>query len=95
MRIGRALENELVVSDLQVSRHHAEFHATPGGRFEIRDLGSHNGTYVNGQPIAKGGSAMLGPDDIARALATRRSAWSGTGSRSSSTPVRCPSRPAI
>ncbi len=64
MRIGRALENELVVSDLQVSRLHAEFHATPDGRFEIRDLGSHNGTYVNGQPIAKGGSALLGPNDI-------------------------------
>ncbi|MEU1040823.1 FHA domain-containing protein [Streptomyces sp. NPDC005907] len=64
MRIGRALENELVVSDLQVSRHHAEFHATPDGRYEIRDLGSHNGTYVNGQPIAKGGSALLGPNDI-------------------------------
>lgn len=64
MRIGRALENELVVSDLQVSRLHAEFHATPDGRFEIRDLGSHNGTYVNGQPIAKGGTALLGPNDI-------------------------------
>ncbi|WP_328313675.1 FHA domain-containing protein [Streptomyces sp. NBC_00442] len=64
MRIGRALENELVVSDLQVSRHHAEFHATPDGRMEIRDLGSHNGTYVNGQPIAKGGSILLGPQDI-------------------------------
>ncbi|MGW5654392.1 FHA domain-containing protein [Streptomyces humi] len=64
MRIGRALENELVVSDLQVSRHHAEFHSTPDGRMEIRDLGSHNGTYVNGQPIAKGGSALLGPNDI-------------------------------
>lgn len=64
MRIGRALENELVVSDLQVSRHHAEFHSVPGGRFEIRDLGSHNGTYVNGQPIAKGGSVQLGPNDI-------------------------------
>ncbi|WP_329548439.1 FHA domain-containing protein [Streptomyces sp. NBC_01356] len=64
MRIGRALENELVVSDLQVSRHHAEFHATPDGRCEIRDLGSHNGTYVNGMPIAKGGSALLGPNDI-------------------------------
>ncbi|BAC74183.1 ABC transporter ATP-binding protein [Streptomyces avermitilis] len=64
MRIGRALENELVVSDLQVSRNHAEFHATPDGRFEIRDLGSHNGTYVNGMPIAKGGSALLGPNDI-------------------------------
>ncbi|MFF0436771.1 FHA domain-containing protein [Streptomyces sp. NPDC004327] len=64
MRIGRALENELVVSDLQVSRNHAEFHATPDGRFEIRDLGSHNGTYVNGQPIPKGGTALLGPNDI-------------------------------
>ncbi|MFE7272835.1 FHA domain-containing protein [Streptomyces sp. NPDC057623] len=64
MRIGRALENELVVSDLQVSRHHAEFHSTPDGRMEIRDLGSHNGTYVNGQPIAKGGSQLLGPADV-------------------------------
>ncbi|MER7518897.1 FHA domain-containing protein [Streptomyces sp. NPDC126499] len=64
MRIGRALENELVVSDLQVSRNHAEFHATPDGRFEIRDLGSHNGTYVNGQPIPKGGTVLLGPNDI-------------------------------
>ncbi|WP_455771705.1 FHA domain-containing protein [Streptomyces virginiae] len=64
MRIGRALENELVVSDLQVSRHHAEFHSMPGGRFEIRDLGSHNGTYVNGQPLAKSGTQLLGPNDI-------------------------------
>ncbi|WP_443056388.1 FHA domain-containing protein [Streptomyces sp. MUM 178J] len=64
MRIGRALENELVVSDLQVSRHHAEFTATPDGRFEIRDLGSHNGTYVNGQPIAKSSSVVIGPNDI-------------------------------
>ncbi|MEV6681397.1 FHA domain-containing protein [Streptomyces erythrochromogenes] len=64
MRIGRALENELVVSDLQVSRHHAEFHSMPGGRFEIRDLGSHNGTYVNGQPLPKSGTQLLGPNDI-------------------------------
>ncbi|MEU8506266.1 FHA domain-containing protein [Streptomyces brevispora] len=64
MRIGRALENELVVSDLQVSRNHAEFSAMPDGRFEIRDLGSHNGTYVNGQPLSKSGTALIGPDDI-------------------------------
>ncbi|MFI7353108.1 FHA domain-containing protein [Streptomyces avidinii] len=64
MRIGRALENELVVSDLQVSRHHAEFRSMPGGRFEIHDLGSHNGTYVNGQPLAKSGTVLLGPNDI-------------------------------
>ncbi|MGW8552924.1 FHA domain-containing protein [Streptomyces tubercidicus] len=64
MRIGRALENELVVSDLQVSRHHAEFRATPDGRFEIHDLGSHNGTYINGQPVPKSGKAPVGPNDI-------------------------------
>ncbi|WP_411106225.1 FHA domain-containing protein [Streptomyces sp. cmx-4-9] len=64
MRIGRALENELVVSDLQVSRHHAEFRSMPGGRFEIHDLGSHNGTYVNGQPLPKSGTALIGPNDI-------------------------------
>ncbi|MFC5722437.1 FHA domain-containing protein [Streptomyces gamaensis] len=61
MRIGRALENELVVSDLQVSRHHAEFRATADGRFEIVDLGSHNGTYVNGQPVSR---QIIGTDDI-------------------------------
>ncbi|KUH37151.1 MULTISPECIES: FHA domain-containing protein [Streptomyces] len=64
MRIGRALENELVVSDLQVSRHHAEFTAHPDGRFELRDLGSHNGTYVNGQPMTKSGTVLIGPNDI-------------------------------
>ncbi|SCK21958.1 FHA modulated ABC efflux pump with fused ATPase and integral membrane subunits [Streptomyces sp. WMMB 322] len=63
MRIGRALENELVVSDLQVSRHHAEFRASPEGRFEIHDLGSHNGTYVNGQPLPKSGSTVITPQD--------------------------------
>ncbi|GHF72134.1 ABC transporter ATP-binding protein [Streptomyces mashuensis] len=61
MRIGRALDNELVVSDLQVSRHHAEFRATSDGRFEIVDLGSHNGTYVNGQPVRQ---QIIGPNDI-------------------------------
>lgn len=64
MRIGRALENELVVSDLQVSRLHAEFLASPDGRYEIHDLGSHNGTYVNGRQLPKNGRQQLGPSDI-------------------------------
>lgn len=62
-RIGRALENDLVVSDLQVSRHHAQFVAHPDGRFEIQDLGSHNGTYVNGQQLPKNGRQYLGQHD--------------------------------
>jgi len=61
VRIGRAPDNDLVVGDLSVSRHHAELKARPDGRYEIADLGSHNGTYLNGQPILQ---ALVGPGDL-------------------------------
>ncbi|MFD8863868.1 FHA domain-containing protein [Streptomyces sp. NPDC059590] len=61
LRIGRGPENELVVEGPYVSRHHAEFRPLPDGRFEIVDLGSHNGTYVNGQPVDR---RIIGPYDI-------------------------------
>ena len=61
IRIGRGLDNELVVSDLSVSRHHAELRQLPDGGYEIVDLDSHNGTYVNGQPVDR---VLLGPNDI-------------------------------
>ncbi|WP_345674319.1 FHA domain-containing protein [Yinghuangia aomiensis] len=61
LRIGRALDNDLVLTDLMVSRHHAELRTTPGGRHEIADLGSHNGTFVNGVPVEQ---QILGPNDI-------------------------------
>ena len=51
VRIGRADDNEVMVADLQVSRHHAELRKSPGGTYEITDLGSHNGTFVNGARI--------------------------------------------
>src|SRR5262249_60970263 len=50
LRIGRAADNEVVVSDLSVSRYHAELRRSPRG-YEIVDLNSHNGTYVNGQRV--------------------------------------------
>ncbi len=52
LRIGRANDNEVVVSDLSVSRYHAELRRDSNGGYEIADLSSHNGTYVNGQRIA-------------------------------------------
>ncbi|NUU26386.1 MAG: ATP-binding cassette domain-containing protein, partial [Streptomycetaceae bacterium] len=61
LRIGRALDNDLVLTDLMVSRHHAELRTTPGGRHEIADLGSHNGTFVNGVPVER---HIIGPNDI-------------------------------
>src|ERR1022692_425961 len=51
LRIGRADDNEVVVSDLSVSRHHAELRKAAQGGYEIVDLGSHNGTYLNGQRV--------------------------------------------
>ncbi|MEV5974066.1 FHA domain-containing protein [Streptomyces sp. NPDC051921] len=52
VRIGRAADNDLVVDDLTVSRRHAELRAEPDGTYWIHDLGSHNGTFLNGRPIA-------------------------------------------
>jgi ABC transport system ATP-binding/permease protein len=51
LRIGRATDNEIVVSDLSVSRYHAELRRNSRGGYEIVDLGSHNGTFVNGQRV--------------------------------------------
>ncbi|MET9322347.1 FHA domain-containing protein [Streptomyces sp. NPDC003038] len=51
VRIGRAAENDLVINDLVVSRRHAELRGLPDGSYEIVDLGSHNGTYLNGAAV--------------------------------------------
>ena len=51
LRLGRAADNDVVVPDLSVSRYHAELRRTSRGDFEIVDLDSHNGTYLNGQRI--------------------------------------------
>ncbi|WP_405539981.1 ATP-binding cassette domain-containing protein [Streptomyces sp. NBC_00075] len=61
VRIGRAADNDLVVDDLLVSRRHAELRADPDGTYEIVDLGSHNGTFLNGGPVARG---IVAPGDI-------------------------------
>ena len=53
IRIGRVPDNDLVLPDLNVSRHHAELRRHPDGRFELADLGSHCGTFVNGQRITR------------------------------------------
>jgi Domain of unknown function (DUF4388)/Inner membrane component of T3SS, cytoplasmic domain len=47
---GRSTEADLVLSDDAVSRKHARFHASRG-RIWVRDLGSRNGTLVNGTAI--------------------------------------------
>ncbi|WP_405495766.1 FHA domain-containing protein [Streptomyces sp. NBC_00096] len=62
VRIGRAPDNDLVVDDLVVSRRHAELRALADGTYEIADLGSHNGTYLNGARLDR--AAAIGEGDI-------------------------------
>jgi hypothetical protein len=47
VRIGRQADNDLVITDPGVSRHHAEI-INENGTCTLHDLGSTNGTYVNG-----------------------------------------------
>jgi pSer/pThr/pTyr-binding forkhead associated (FHA) protein len=60
IRIGRASENDLVVAHAKVSRKHAEIRYKDG-RFQIHDLGSKGGTYVNGELIE---TAELNKGDV-------------------------------
>jgi hypothetical protein len=52
LRIGRALDNDLVIADSRVSRYHAQIVRDPHGPL-VRDLGSTNGTAVDGRSIGE------------------------------------------
>ena len=67
-RMGRALDNDVVIEASDVSRHHAQLEAVAGG-YRIVDLDSTNGTFVNGrrvseQTLATGDTLRLGVTEI-------------------------------
>jgi len=49
--IGRESSNEISINDAEVSRRHARL-TFQGGKFVLEDLGSTNGTFVNGQRLS-------------------------------------------
>jgi ABC-type multidrug transport system ATPase subunit/pSer/pThr/pTyr-binding forkhead associated (FHA) protein len=51
LRIGRQHDNDIVLADLSVSRHHAELRNTGDGSYVIVDLDSSNGTFLNGSRV--------------------------------------------
>ena len=63
LSIGRHGDNGIILPDPQVSRHHAEI-VMQGGRWVVSDLGSANGTFVNGQRVL--GPQVLNHGDLIR-----------------------------
>ncbi|MFZ0180280.1 MAG: FHA domain-containing protein [Candidatus Dormiibacterota bacterium] len=53
VEVGRAEESQVVLADPFVSRQHAELRWHRDGGWELLDLKSHNGTFVNGQLISE------------------------------------------
>src|SRR5512139_3220782 len=64
--IGREAGNEIVIEDPQVSRRHAQL-TRQGASYLLEDIGSTNGTYVNGKrvtaPVLLANGDMIGLAD--------------------------------
>ncbi|HZI19282.1 MAG TPA: FHA domain-containing protein [Pyrinomonadaceae bacterium] len=62
LNIGRAGDNDIVLEAPGVSRHHAALDYGGGAQPVLSDLGSTNGTFVNGQPLTE--PRRLAPHDL-------------------------------
>ena len=61
--LGREGTTNLVLRDAKASRRHVSLKELPDGRVELTDLGSRNGTYVNGQQVT-GPVILTGGEEI-------------------------------
>ena len=52
--LGRTLDTDLSLSDHSVSKQHAAFHRVAGEHWELEDLGSKNGTWIDGMRLIPG-----------------------------------------
>lgn len=84
VRIGRGSGSNLIIQDNQASRQHAEI-SRQGNQYFIRDLGSTNGTFVNGQRIS--GSQPLQPGDQVRIGETVMAFQAAPGAAAAAAPV--------
>lgn len=53
VKIGRQLDNDIIVPDKNVGRYHAVIEYQPNGQFTLTDLQSTNGTIVNKVPVIR------------------------------------------
>jgi hypothetical protein len=66
--LGRQAGNKIVVSEPGVSRIHARLYRDDGGLWQVTDLDTANGTFVNEQRIDK--PTPIGPGDVIRVSQT-------------------------
>src|SRR6202045_3540403 len=60
LSLGRAKGNNVVFTSDKVSRRHAMVHAQGGAEFSLVDLGSSNGTHLNGRRVVQPVSLQSG-----------------------------------
>jgi ABC transport system ATP-binding/permease protein len=78
LTIGRAWDNDIVLNDVLVSRHHARIETSLAGQRRVIDLGSRNRTLVNGtfvdpvSPLADGDRLTVGNTEFEVEGATLR-----------------------
>lgn len=53
IKIGRDDSNDVIVNEPRVSRNHAVVTLLDDGSYEVKDLGSTNGTFINGRKIKR------------------------------------------
>ena len=70
MIIGRDANSDVQIDDRQVSRQHAELRRTPHG-YTLRDLGSKNGTFLNGEPVSEEPRFIRTGDEVGIALCAK------------------------
>lgn len=70
MIVGREADSDIQIDDRQVSRRHAEITQTLEG-YTLRDLGSKNGTFLNGEAISQQPRLIRNGDQIGIALCAK------------------------
>jgi hypothetical protein len=70
MIIGREADSDIQIDDRQVSRRHAQITQTIEG-YTLRDLGSKNGTFLNGEAISQTPRLIRNGDEIGVALCAK------------------------
>ncbi len=60
VEIGRDPENTIIINDPRISRHHARIFFASDGSVLVEDLGSTNGTFINGAQVSTAQPAVVG-----------------------------------